>query len=166
MGIMLETPFGKIVVTSNGEPIEYETVMLNNIVIGHHNLPVFKVEGRYSIVVDLPRTMNPLSVECQIAFNKPCLKYGINTGERLALKTWEHNELMLSIGTEDEIAGLDVEYLDCGISVLIEKASTVKKVVFSIAWLHISDNETECNYTWFAADPAYAMSEKRGDKDA
>jgi hypothetical protein len=154
---MLNTPFGKISMYLNEEEIYYKYEKLENIYIGYLRLLVFEVDDRYKISVNINDLKVPLSFECQFDTKVVFSDSGINSGERLALKTWEKNNLMFSIGTEDEIDGIEIKYLDCGIKVDITKNDAVNELVFGIAWRYIKDYEKEYTYTWFAADPTYAM---------
>lgn len=154
---MLNTPFGEINILSNGNEIPYKYEKLENTYIGNLGLPVFEVDGRYKITVNISMMKVPLSLECRFGTTEMVDNSGINSGERLALKTWENNNLMLSIGTEDEIVGAVIEYLSHGIKINITDNSAIDEAIFGIAWIYIKDYEKEENHTWFAADPTYAM---------
>ena len=150
---MLNTPFGEISVKLNGENISYNCEKLENTYAGQHGLSVFEVDGRYRITVGTAGIKAPFTLDCGFDLHE-FDSGGIDSGERLALKTWEKGNLMFSIGTEDEIEGLNYEYLERGIRLHGCKDGAA---VFGIAWVYIKDYEKESNYTWFAADPTYAM---------
>ena len=141
----------------NEKKITYDVEKLENLFIGRHGIPVFDVDGRYKISVNIDGLNLPLTITCLFDAETVFNDSGISSGERLALKTWENNTLMFSIGTEDEIEGIEVKYLERGIKIDIEKGNAVDSVVFGVAWRYIKDYEKEKNYTWFAADPIYAM---------
>lgn len=151
---MLDTPFGTILLESNGNKISYKYEKLENIFIGQLGQPIFAVDKRYKISVDLKNHENLATIKCLFDKNSIFHDSYICSGERLALKTWEKGNLMFSIGTEDEIDGLIVCYLDNGIEIHVKNQS-VSEVVFGIAWIYINNYEAEEIYTWFADDPTY-----------
>lgn len=152
---MLNTPLGEITISLNGCVIPFQAEKLENSHIGQLGLPVFAVDGRYKISVPLVRAARPLSLACQFGFESAFRKSGINNGERLALKTWENGSLMLSLGTEDEIPGIDVQYLERGVKVCLTEKAEIAEVRFGVAWVYRADDEQKENDTWFAADPTY-----------
>lgn len=133
---MLNTPFGNISMYLNGEEISYKCEKLENIYIGQLGLPVFEVDERYKISVNIDGLKVPLSLECQFDTKVIFNDSGINSGERLALKTWENNNLMFSIGTENEIDGIEIEYRNYGIKVGVTENDAVNELVFGIAWIY------------------------------
>ncbi|MCL2212498.1 MAG: hypothetical protein FWB93_01520 [Oscillospiraceae bacterium] len=148
---MLHTPFGEIFVKLNDKSILYQAEKLKNIDMGSRGLPIFEVDGRYKIIIDISDMKTPLSLAVEFASTVKFHDSGIDSGERLSLKTWENGTLMFSIGTEDDIKGTDIEYLECGIKVIVDKNS-LDKIAFGIAWRYIESKKEEL-YTWFAADP-------------
>lgn len=128
----------------------YEADALKLKHLGTKGLPVFDVEGRYRICIG---ELNPLSrVSCCLV-NVAQHSADINSGECLALKTWYNNQCELSIGTRDEIPGIEVTYLKNGIEVVLQENATIDYVVFQLAWLTKYDDKKQSLYTWFAADP-------------
>jgi len=154
---MLNTPLGEIAIRLNERKIPFHVEKLENTYLGQHGTPVFMVDGRYKVTVNIADEKRPLSLTCQFNLESAFQKSGIDSGERLALKTWENGTLMFSIGIEDEIDGINIEYLERGIGVCIGEKAKVDEIVFGIAWKHIEDYEKEYHYTWYAADPTYAM---------
>lgn len=154
---MLNTPFGEIAIKLNERNIPFNVEKLGNTYLGQLGVPVFIVDGRYKVSVNISDAEIPLSLACQFNLGSIFQKSGINSGERLALKTWENGMQMLSIGTKDEIDGININYLERGIEVCIGKKAKVDEVVFGIAWIYIKKYEKENGYTWFAADPTYAI---------
>ena len=149
---MLKTPFGNIVICVRNEIVEYNPVQLEPVYIGQLGFPVFEVEGRFRI--KMSNLDKPISVSCTFIAEEE-YSSGINSGERLALKSWDKGQQILSIGTEDEIPGIEVRYLDNGLEVISSENSNVTDIVFQIAWMTIQYPEKEDSYTWYAADPTY-----------
>lgn len=149
---MLATPLGTIVLTVDGTPVEYSIKPLKLFHVGTRGLPVFEVEGRYRI--EIFNLQLPTAVACYFTPNQT-YSSGINSGERLALKTWSDGSTELSIGTEDEIPGTAIQYLDNGIKISFAKNAKAEAAIFQTAWLTIRNTEIESDYTWFAADPSY-----------
>ncbi|MCL2364694.1 MAG: hypothetical protein FWC71_08535 [Defluviitaleaceae bacterium] len=129
---MLNTPLGEIIVKLNDRKIPFCVEKLENIHIGQWGLSVFAVDGRYKILVDIANVKTPLSLTCQFDFEAIFHKSSINSGERLALKTWENGTLMFSIGSEDEIDETSIEYLEYGIKVYVEDGAKVDKATITL----------------------------------
>jgi len=153
--LLLNTPLGEIAIRLNERKIPFNVAKLENTYLGQHGAPVFKVEGRYKVSVNITDVKTPLSLTCQVNLESTFQKSGIDSGERLALKTWENGTMMFSIGIEDEIDGINIEYLERGIEVCIGEKAKVEEIVFGIAWKHVEDYEKEYHHTWYAADPTY-----------
>ena len=149
---MLKTPFGNIVICVENEVVEYNHIQMASSYIGQHGLPVFDVEGRFRISIS--NLNKPICVSCTFIADEE-YSSGIDSGERLALKSWFKGQQILSIGTEDEIPDVEVRYLDNGLKVILSENSNITNIVFQIAWMTINDPEKEDGYTWYAADPNY-----------
>ncbi|WP_367566759.1 hypothetical protein [Lacrimispora sp.] len=112
------------------------------------------VDGRYKIIVDLPKTVDNVSVTCTLN-SQPSQKISkiIESGEGLALISFYLKKTKLSIGVEEGRPGTVCEYLDNGINVIISNNADMNNVEFYVAWLTMQDEEDEDIFTWFAADP-------------
>ncbi|WP_276379974.1 hypothetical protein [Flavobacterium sp. H4147] len=154
MNTRLTTPFGKINLYTNGIALNYSIEKLENEVLGLKNKPIFIVDDRYRITVYIDGSQIPISIECKFADSTIFSESTVESGERLALKSWYKDNLKISIGTEDEIKGLYVKYLNTGLQVDITDKELLDNIVFGIAWLKLKDLKKEDSYTWFAADPS------------
>ena len=149
---MLNTPFGDISIAVNGKNVKYELLKLDNIEVGNLGTPVFMVDGRYQLRVDIEGASLPVTLTCEFPEYISYDKINIEAGQSLALKSWYRHNIKISFGTEDEISGTNIEYVERGLKAVIN-SSKVKTVVFGVAWVVINDKEKEDIYTWFAADP-------------
>ena len=89
---------------------------------------------------------------------------GIESGERLELKSFYRDNTKLSIGMEgdagyypDGTRSLDVydydnDYMEDGVSYLILEETKTTKYVFGVAWIEKVTAENDVQ-TWFGADP-------------
>ena len=146
---MLKTPIGVIDVMLNGEKNHYVFTELNTC----ENK--FSVDSRYKVIVNIPinRTQD-IVVECKlIDFVGDNVKGFIESGEKLALISFYHDNIKLSVGTEDEIKNVSCSYIECGLRVIISKTAIIEQLAFGIAWIDMNEREIEDIYTWFAADP-------------
>ena len=153
MGQMLKTPFGYIEIYINGNKINYNAQELEKQYIDISGYIVFAVDGRHKISISLKHLQTPISIECKFGDDINFIESGIESGQRLALKSWYIGSKKMSIGTDDEVDWLDVQYLDRGIQVNVVKSATIDEVIFGIAWIELKNSEIEDVYTWFAADP-------------
>lgn len=145
---MLFTDLGEINVTINGIIQQIKAVKLGN------RDKRYTVDGRYKIVVDIPEISDKLSVECTLTSYSPInITKIVESGERVAILSFYYEKKKLSIGVEDERVGIQCEYIDNGINVVVSNNANVQTLVFYVAWLTMQDGEKEDIFTWFAADP-------------
>jgi len=146
---MLKTPIGTLDILLNGERSDYIFTKLNTC---ERN---FSVEGRYKVIVNIPISRSQdIAIECKlIDFVGDNAKGNIESGEKLALISFYHDNIKLSVGTEDEIKGVSSSYIDYGLKVIISKTAIIQHIAFGLAWIDMKDREIEDIYTWFAADP-------------
>jgi len=146
---MLHTKLGNILVTVDGNMVDYETIELTN------EEKNFKVDQRYKLSVKVAHMIGKKQiVECILDNIKNyVLECYPETGEGLAMISCYYKNVKLSIGTLGDIVGVQYEYLKDRIRLHISNDLEVKKVVFYIAWLTMEDMKKEDIYTWFAADP-------------
>ncbi len=83
---MLSTPLGNIVVSINNIEVEYTFLKKKTLSVGNLGLPIFDVDSRYHIEIDVSSYQKPMTLTCQFDEHR-LFKGSINTGERLALKT-------------------------------------------------------------------------------
>lgn len=146
---MLRIEFGNILVTINGSAINYMPIKLPN--EGKN----FRVDGRYKIIVsEIKENEEGNVIECKIdgKHELPIKSYS-ESGENLALISFECNNTKLSIGTLGDIPDIEHEYMTDGIRIRSKRNTPLNKVVFFIAWIEMNDKEKEEIFTWFAADP-------------
>lgn len=146
---MLKTELGNIIITINGQILDYEPIKLDN--KGKN----FTVDGRYQIVVDniLVSEIETI-IDCIIDSNKVVSLCGYSeSGEDLALISFLYNNIKLSIGVEGDISGVYYEYMNDRLRVKVSKSAALNKLNFFIAWITMNNKEQEEIYTWFAADP-------------
>jgi len=145
---MLKTSLGTVEVLVNGQKYAYKSTKLKN------KGGQFSVDGRYKITVDVPIVCDDIVVECVlIDYMVDAIKGCKESGERLALISFDYGNTMLSIGTEDEIPYTYCDYTDCGLRITVSKQADLRQLIFGVAWVAMQDIEKESNYTWFAADP-------------
>ena len=163
------TPFGEIKILIDGQPVPYfaQEGRKQDILCPH-------ILGRYQITV----TFIPDGEEHIIAcvFESNCsYERTPESGERLECQSF-YNDLRfkMSIGLECEagdIGGIrasdeydyDADYLENGMSYMIEANTKTERYVFGIAWIDnvgwddpIDENERDIE-TWYGADPSLAL---------
>lgn len=163
----LNTPFGDISVTVDGQEIEYYS--------GH--LPADErlcpeIVGRYKISLEFEPDGKEHTIAC-ILSKAQDYNRGPESGERLECQSFYNKErIKLSIGLECEagyfadgtrvsdVYDYDVDYLKNGMAYLIAKNTKTTKYVFGIAWIdnvgwddEIDEENNRDVQTWFAADP-------------
>jgi len=150
---MLKTSLGTIEILINGQKRAYKSTKLKN------KGKQFSVDGRYKLTVDIPLDCDDIVVECVLAdYADNDSRNGRDSGERLALTSFYHENTKLSIGAEDEIPYTYCDYADCGLRIKISKQAGLRRLIFGIAWIKMQDIAKEDIYTWFAADPTLYTS--------
>ena len=165
----LLTPFGEIKILIDGQPIPYLAQKGRKLDgLCPHTL------GRYQITVQLIPDGKEHNIACIF---EPICSYNRSPegGERLECQGFYNDQrFKMSIGLECEagyIGGVrasdgydyDAEYLENGMSYLIETDTKTKSYVFGIAWIDnvgwddpVDDNSRNVE-TWFGADPTLAL---------
>lgn len=145
---MLKTVLGDIIIAINSQNFNLSPIKLSN--IGSNYI----VDERYKIVVDnIDVARKDMMIDCLLKKNEISnLTSYPEPGENLALISFISDDIKLSIGVEGDIPGVSYEYNSEGLRVKIDKETSIKKIIFFIAWKKLK-NEQEEIYTWFAADP-------------
>lgn len=146
---MIKTDIGNIMVTVDEVVLDYKSIKLAN------NGKNFKVDGRYQVTVDNIVVCNSETVIDILIDDRKVLdlKGYSESGERLALISFMHNNIKLSIGVEGDLQGVYYEYMNDRLRVKITNTASINTLIFFIAWLKMDNKELEEIYTWFAADP-------------
>lgn len=154
---MLLTPLGEIEVLIDAVPLSYHAV----------ECPCDKtcpdLTGRYTIKVELLPDGKTHEIQCRIKNHIASEQDGIESGERLELKSFYRDSCKVSIGMEGEAdyfidgtrAGsydYDNEYLEDGVAYITFPDTETKEFVFGIAWIEDVNEENDVQ-TWFGADP-------------
>lgn len=156
---MLATPLGYIAIYIDDKKVDY---IEKNIGISDQLCP--DVDGRYSIEVNFIPDGKVHTISCIIDKYISSKEDGIESGERLELKSFYRRNAKLSIGMEGEaghypdgtrfsdIYDYDNDYMENGVSYLILEETKTTKYIFGVAWI---DNVTAENdvQTWYGADP-------------
>ncbi len=157
----MTTPLGDIEIHIDGKIIEYTA---QNMGMPDKLCP--DIDGRFCIKVEFVPDGERHTISCRIKDHTPSDRDGIESGERLELKSFYKGRSKLSIGMEGETGycadgtrafdtyDYDTEYLDDGVQYVIVENTNTTTYVFGIAWI---ENVTEENdvQTWFGADPTY-----------
>lgn len=153
---MIITPAGEIEIFLDGNNIYYfaSSVEITSI--------CSNLDGRYSIRVKFDPDGNSHIISCCIANYFPSEKDGIESGERLELKSFYTNKSKVSIGMEADIGFInkqrigtydyDAGYLKSGVYYKVLPETQTQEYVFGIAWLNTCTDENDVQ-TWFGADP-------------
>ena len=150
---MLQTPLGEIIVSIDNKPVHYEFST------GSLDKSCPDLNGRYSIAVEFEPDGKPHTISCRIKGHHPNKTDGIETGERLELKSFYKGNTKLSIGMENDDLGFESEYdydtgyLDDGVQYEIRTFTRTRKYIFGLAWILNFTDENE-NQTCFGADPS------------
>lgn len=154
---MLTTPLGRIHVMIDGKTISYEAVRKDC------DKTCMDLGGRYSISVSLPMDKQYHEVACVICGHKETDRDGIESGERLELKSFYDDKSKVSIGMEGDSGyfpegtrigeyDYDNEYLPNGVKYIVFPYTKTSVYVFGIAWINgVNDNNDV--QTWYGADP-------------
>ena len=122
------------------------------------------VYGRFCIKVEFVPDGERHAISCIIKSHIPSDKDGVESGERLELKSFYKGHSKLSIGMEGETGyfadgtrafdtyDYDTEYLEDGVRYVINEDTKTDRYVFGVAWIEnvTDDNDVQ---TWFGADP-------------
>lgn len=147
---MLKTPLGYINIFVNGKIVRPIANELPSIKKG------FIVDKCYQLSLNISLfECEKTIIECVLAANDYLdnLESNIESGEKLEMISFYCKNTKLSIGTEGEIQYINYSYLANGIQIEVSNEFFLKKVVFNVAWLTMTDSDVEDIYTWFAADP-------------
>lgn len=157
---MLKTPLGEIQIFIDSNAVDYNFQKLNN------STECQNIDGRYKIEVNYTPDGNQHKIICCIKDYNSSYMDGIESGERLELKSFYRNNTKLSIGMEGDRGcctnkhqvfneygyDYDNEYLNNGVCYLIYEKTKTDKYIFGIAWINNYTDENEVQ-TWFGADP-------------
>ena len=166
----LITPFGEIKILIDGQEVAYsgqEGRKLEGLCPN--------VLGRYQIAVPFIPDGKEHTIACIFEPNGPYERTP-ESGERLECQSFYNGcGFKMSIGLECEagyIGGTrasdeydyDADYLESGMSFLLDANTRTKNYVFGIAWIDnvrwdesIDDNDNRDVETWFGADPTLAL---------
>ncbi len=159
----LITPFGKIKILIDGKATSYNAEEGRKLdVLCPHVL------GRYQITVPFIPDGKEHTIACVF---QPICSYEKTpeSGERLECQSFYNNQrFKLSIGLEcDSVSDeydYDVDYLENGMSFLINTNIKTERYVFGIAWIDnvgwedpINDINNHDVETWYGADPTLSL---------
>lgn len=155
----MTTPLGDIEICIDGKSIKYTA---QNMGVMDRLCP--DVDGRFCIKVEFVPDGERHAISCIIKSHIPSDKDGVESGERLELKSFYKGHSKLSIGMEGETGyfadgtrafdtyDYDTEYLEDGVRYVINEDTKTDRYVFGVAWIEnvTDDNDVQ---TWFRADP-------------
>ena len=155
----MTTPLGDIEICIEGKTIKYTA---QNMGVMDRFCP--DVDGRFCIKVEFVPDGERHAISCIIKSHIPSDKDGVESGERLELKSFYKGHSKLSIGMEGETGyfadgtrafdtyDYDTEYLEDGVWYVINEDTKTDRYVFGVAWVEnvTDDNDVQ---TWFGADP-------------
>ena len=146
----MQTFLGEIAVYINKEIYKYTPITLNA------KFRHFTVDGRFKIEIDLSSIQErPCTIECKLISDNN-LKGGIESGQYLALLSFDDDKKRVSIGTIDELEGTECEYLDNGLEIVVQENCNADKILFGVAWMDLRNrDELDYGHACFAADPSY-----------
>lgn len=159
---MLVTPLGEIEILIDDKAVLYHAIECKR------DKTCADLTGRYAITVELLPDGKDHEIQCHIKNHVVSDMDGIESGERLELKSFYHNSCKVSIGMEGEAGYLsdgtragsydyDNEYLEDGVSYITFSDTVTKDFVFGIAWIEDVNEENDVQ-TWFGADPTILIS--------
>lgn len=155
---MLKTPLGEIIIQIDDQIISYNTIKLP---LDH---TCQNLDGRYCIRIPFIPNGKNHEICCYIKDYIPHDDDGLETGERLELKSFYANKCKLSIGAEGDAGYIDGVrysdfnydydnvYTDNGVKYIIFPNTITNEYVFGIAWINNVNDENDFQ-TWFGADP-------------
>lgn len=155
----MTTSLGDIEICIDGKSIKYTA---QNMGVMDKLCP--DVDGRFCIKVEFVPDGERHAISCIIKSHIPSDKDGVESGERLELKSFYKGHSKLSIGMEGETGyfadgtrafdtyDYDTEYLEDGVRYVINEDTKTDRYVFCVAWIEnvTDDNDVQ---TWFGADP-------------
>ena len=155
----MTTPLGDIEICIDGKSIKYTA---QNMGVMDRLCP--DVDGRFCIKVEFVPDGKRHAISCIIKSHIPSDKDGVESGERLELKSFYKGHSKLSIGMEGETGyfadgtrafdtyDYDTEYLEDCVRYVINEDTKTDRYVFGVAWIEnvTDDNDVQ---TWFRADP-------------
>ena len=157
----LITPFGKIIVTIDGQQVDYSAVVYAGYQKAYPELVV------YRIYVDLKPDNQDHEIACVLP-DMGKVKREIENGERLDCQSFYKDGWKLSLGVTydeawdcEEVGDYETKYLDNGISYIAWKNHTqTQTFVFGIAWIDNVDYDDNSDenlardvQTWYGAAP-------------
>lgn len=158
---MLVTSLGDIIVAIDGKNMD---VTWREMGADEKLCP--DIYGRYCLEVFFEPDGKRHTISCRIKDHVPSENDGIESGERLELKSFYKGKAKLSIGMEGETGyypdgtrafdtyDYDNEYLADGVQYVILPETKTRRYCFLIAWIEKVTDENDIQ-TWFAADPTY-----------
>jgi len=145
----MKTILGEILLTINGEKLEYTPIFLQN------KSKIFNVDERFVIEIDKEKILGkPCIIECTLV-SKNQAKGGMASGQDLVMVSFDSEGYRLNIGTREDVENTDYCYLDNGIRIIIEENCDADKIVFGVAWMSMQNREIYSVETGLAADPSY-----------
>lgn len=156
---MLTTPLGKIEIYIDDKIVTYSVQSL-----GVMEKLCQNITGRFCIEINYEPDGGQHTISCRIKDYTPSQEDGIESGERLELKSFYKGQTKLSIGMEGEAGyfydgtrasdtyDYDNEYLDDGVQYVIMKDTKTSVYKFGVAWIDNVNDENDIQ-TWFGADP-------------
>lgn len=166
----LSTPFGEIKILIDGKSVPYfaQEGRKPDVLCPH-------VLGRYQIAVQFIPDGENHTIAC--VFESDCsYERTPESGERLECQSFYNDRrFKMSIGLECEagyIGGIrvsdeydyDADYLENGMSFLIDMNTRTERYVFGISWIdnvglddQIDDNDDRDIETWYGADPTLGL---------
>lgn len=152
---MLSTPLGNIALLIDDRPISYHAVKYGC------DITCADLQGRYYIKVEFAPDGQAHEIQCCLKNHIVSNRDGVESGERLELKSFYHKSYKLSIGTEGEAYYLenetrnydyDNEYTENGVKYIIRPKTKTSVFVFGIAWIDNVNDDNDVQ-TWYGADP-------------
>jgi hypothetical protein len=180
--MLLITPFGEIIVETNGSNCDYSFERLPNVVAGQQGMPLFNVDGRFKIVplITAEHTF-PMKIKCRV--NSDFLfddMSELETGERYSAASMYYAGIKMCIGAYDEIDEVYkkrngcFEIVDSGLTLSDFKVNSIEIQVknneyykyahFCIAWKILLGDDYSTNGStevWFAAEPYLSEHEQK-----
>lgn len=141
---MLETPFGKLRILADGRSAAYEAVP-------HHfdRPPVLDapIAGCFRIAVPAERAA---VICCVVETADPDIRFEGSSGEGYLAAECARNDLILTIGMEDDHPSFTPEVIRNGIRCTVHEPLSC--VIFGVAWADDYQGASDVR-TWYAADP-------------
>lgn len=154
---MLTTPLGKIEILIDKKPISYFASERKTSSLCPD------LAGRYTIEIKFIPDGKSHEIECLIKDYHVSSLDGIESGERLELKSFYFDSWKMSIGMEGDSGYLtdgtrigsydyDNEYVENGVKYVTFPDTETNVFVFGIAWIDNVNNKNDVQ-TWFGANP-------------